>query len=189
MLGLLRGASEPMNSTLTQMNSQVGMVWIPGGSFPMGSDHHYPEERPVHSVRVDGFWIDEQTVTNAEFAQFVAATGYVTVAEQPLDPAQYPGCEGQVSSSLARWCFHMTDGPVDKSDISNWWRYVPGACWHRPEGPGSDLVGREDHPVVHVAYADAEAYAAWAGKSLANRSRVGVRRARRPGRRRVRLGR
>jgi formylglycine-generating enzyme len=154
-----------MNSTLMQIDSQVGMVWVPGGSFAMGSERHYPEERPVHRVMVDGFWIDEHTVTNAEFAQFIAATDYVTVAEQPLDPAQYPGAKAGllVPGALV---FHMTDGPVDKSDISNWWRYVPGACWHRPEGPGSDLAGREDHPVVHVAHADAEAYAAWVGKTL-----------------------
>jgi formylglycine-generating enzyme len=158
-------SSVPMNSTLMQIDSQVGMVWVPGGSFAMGSERHYPEERPVHRVMVDGFWIDEHTVTNAEFAQFIAATDYVTVAEQPLDPAQYPGAKAGllVPGALV---FHMTDGPVDKSDISNWWRYVPGACWHRPEGPGSDLAGREDHPVVHVAHADAEAYAAWVGKTL-----------------------
>ena len=188
MLGLLRGASEPMNSTLTQIDLQVGMVWVPGGSFAMGSDQHYPEERPVHRVRWTGFWIDQHTVTNAEFARVRCGDRLCDVAEQPLDPAQYPGArpELMVPGALV---FHMTDGPVDKSDISNWWRYVPGACWQRPEGPGSDLAGRDDHPVVHVAYADAEAYAAWAGKTLANRGRVGIRRARRAGRRRVRLGR
>jgi formylglycine-generating enzyme len=142
-----------------------GMVWIPGGSFRMGSDLHYPEERPVHAVRVDGFWLDSRTVTNEEFARFVAATGYLTVAELPLDPTLYP----EASSDLmvpGALVFHMTHGPVDKSDLRNWWGYVAGACWHRPEGPGSGLVGRGDHPVVHVSHADAEAYAAWVGKTL-----------------------
>ena len=176
-----------MDATLMQLDSQVGMVWVPGGSFAMGSEDHYPEERPVHRVRVDPFWIDEHTVTNAEFAQFIAATGYVTVAEQPLDPAQYPGANPGllVPGALV---FHMTDGPVDKSDISNWWRYVPGACWHRPEGPGSDIAGRQDHPVVHVA-TPMPRRTLLGRQDLANRSRMGIRRARWSGRRRVRLGR
>jgi formylglycine-generating enzyme len=114
---------------MTQTQLQQGMVWVPGGSFSMGSDRHYPEERPAHRVTVDGFWIDSRTVTNAEFAQFVKETGYMTVAEQPLDPAQYPGAKPEllVPGALV---FHMTDGPVDKNDISNWWRYIPGACWY-----------------------------------------------------------
>ena len=141
------------------------MVCIPGGAFLMGSDRHYPEERPAHRVEVSSFWIDECAVTNAEFADFVAATGYLTLAERPLDPALYPGVDPNavIPGSAV---FHMTDGPVDTGDISNWWRYVPGACWHAPEGPGSSFEGRTAHPVVHVAFEDAEAYAAWADKSL-----------------------
>jgi formylglycine-generating enzyme required for sulfatase activity len=141
------------------------MVSVPGGAFVMGSDHHYAEEAPAHLVRVDPFLMDETAVTNAEFAAFVAETGYVTVAERPLDPALYPGARPEmlVPGSLV---FRMTDGPVDTRVIANWWHWTPGACWRAPEGPGSTLCGREDHPVVHIAYEDAEAYAAWAGKAL-----------------------
>jgi formylglycine-generating enzyme required for sulfatase activity len=141
------------------------MVWVPGGTFFMGDDRFYPEERPVHRVTVDGFWMDEHPVTNAEFRRFVKATGYVTVAERPLDPAAYPDADPAllVPGSLV---FQPASGPVDLSDYRNWWAYVPGACWTRPEGPGSNLGGGERHPVVHVAYEDAEAYAAWAGKRL-----------------------
>ncbi|WP_145145153.1 formylglycine-generating enzyme family protein [Roseomonas gilardii] len=142
-----------------------GMRWIPGGRFTMGSDHHYAEERPAHPVRVAGFWMDATPVTNAAFARFVTATGYVTLAERPLDPALYPGAIPAllVPGALV---FRMTDGPVDTRDVRNWWSYVPGTCWNRPEGPGSSLDGRDDHPVVHVAHEDAAAYAAWAGKAL-----------------------
>jgi formylglycine-generating enzyme required for sulfatase activity len=141
------------------------MAAIPGGSFRMGSDSHYREERPRHTVRVDAFRMDTTTVTNAEFARFVAATGYRTVAERPLDPAQYPGAKPAllVPGALV---FRMTEGPVDTADVANWWAWTPGACWHQPEGPGSALDGREDHPVVQVAFEDAEAYARWAGKAL-----------------------
>lgn len=143
----------------------TGMRHVPGGTFLMGSDVHYPEEAPRHRAHVDSFWMDETTVTNARFAAFVAATGYVTVAERPLDPAQYPGAPPE-NLQPGALVFHMTQGPVDTRDISNWWRWTPGACWRSPEGPGSTLDGRGDHPVVQVAYEDAEAYAAWAGKSL-----------------------
>ena len=131
----------------------------------MGSDRHYPEERPVHRVSVSPFWMDETAVTNDEFSLFVAATGYVTVAERPLDPALYPNArpENLAPGSLV---FTMTEGPTDLNDMSNWWRWVPGACWHSPEGPGSSTEGRETHPVVQIAYEDAEAFATWVGKSL-----------------------
>jgi formylglycine-generating enzyme len=141
------------------------MVWVPGGTFLMGSNDFYPEERPVHRVAVDGFWIDEHPVTNAQFRRFVKETGYLTVAERPLDPTAYPGVDPSllVPGSLV---FRKTRGPVDLRDVRAWWAYVPKANWRRPEGPGSNLGGRERRPVVHVAYEDAEAYAKWAGKDL-----------------------
>lgn len=141
------------------------MAWIPGGCFRMGSDRHYPEEGPVHRVEVDGFWIDRHPVTNARFARFVRETGYVTVAERPLDPADFPGApaENLLPGSLV---FTPTSGPVDLRHINQWWTWTPGASWRRSEGPASTLKGRDDHPVVHVADEDARAYAAWAGREL-----------------------
>jgi formylglycine-generating enzyme len=131
----------------------------------MGSDHHYPEEAPAHRVEVDGFWIDRYPVTNDEFGWFVAATGYITVAETALDPADFPGAplENLVPGSLV---FRPTAGPVDLRHLSQWWIWTPGASWRHPEGPGSSVRGREDHPVVHIAYEDAAAYAAWRGAAL-----------------------
>jgi sulfatase modifying factor 1 len=141
------------------------MAWVPEGTFLMGSGEFYPEEGPVRPVTVDGFWMDEHPVTVAEFRRFVKATGYVTLAERPLDAASYPDADPDLlhPGSLV---FHMTTGPVDLRDVSNWWSYVPGAQWRHPEGPGSNLHGRERHPVTQVAYEDAEAYATWAGKAL-----------------------
>ncbi len=141
------------------------MVWIPGGTYTMGSDRHYPEEAPAHEVSVDGFWADRGPVTNDRFAEFVAATGYVSVAERPLDPADFPGApaENLVPGSMV---FTRTPGPVDLRHLSQWWTWTPGACWRRPEGPRSSIDGRVDHPVVHVAYEDAHAYATWAGLQL-----------------------
>ena len=131
----------------------------------MGSDRFYPEERPAHSVVVDGFWMDEHPVTVAEFRRFVKATGHVTWAERAPEPDDYPGADPAllVPGSLV---FHPTAGPVDLTDYSNWWAWTPGAQWRHPEGPGTTLHGRELHPVTHVAYDDAAAYAAWAGKQL-----------------------
>src|SRR3954449_5474521 len=142
------------------------LVDIPAATFAMGSDRHYPEEAPSHEVAVDGFAIERTPVTNLAFADFVRATGYVTVAERPLDPVDFPGAppETLVPGSLV---FRRTTGAVDLRHLSQWWSWTPGACWHRPEGPGSDLRGREQHPVVHVACEDAEAYAAWASRALA----------------------
>jgi formylglycine-generating enzyme len=141
------------------------MVRVPGGTFLMGSNDLYPEESPVHRVSVDGFWMDEHPVTDAQFRRFVKATGYVTVAERPLDPANYPEADPSllVPGSLV---FRKAPGPVDLRDVRNWWTYVPEASWRHPEGPASNLGGRERHPIVHVAYEDAEAYARWAGKEL-----------------------
>ncbi|MEB3322558.1 MAG: formylglycine-generating enzyme family protein [Synechococcaceae cyanobacterium] len=141
------------------------MVWIPGGVFTMGSDVHYPEEAPAHRVRVEGFWIDRAPVTNAQFLKFVKATGHVTLAEKPADPADYPNAlpELLAPSSIV---FVPPSGPVGTGDPYRWWQYVAGADWRHPEGPGSSIRGRDQHPVVHVAHGDALAYAAWAGKQL-----------------------
>ena len=141
------------------------MVELHGGTFRMGSDRFYSEERPVHEVKVQGFWIDRHPVTVAEFRRFVKATGHVTWAEQEPAAADYPDADAEslVPGSLV---FRKTDGPVDLRDFRNWWSWTPRADWRHPEGPESNVGGRELHPVTHVAYADAEAYAAWAGKSL-----------------------
>ena len=139
--------------------------WIPGGTFQMGSEDFYPEERPIRSVTVEGFWMDEHPVTAAEFRRFVRETKYVTVAERPLDAADYPGADPEllVPGSLV---FRGTKGPVALDDVRSWWEYVPGASWRKPGGPGTTINGRDRHPVVQVAYEDAESYAAWAGKEL-----------------------
>lgn len=141
------------------------MVAIPAGAFSMGSDDHYREEAPVHTVTVDAFWIDRAPVTNERFDEFICATGYVTVAERALDPADFPGApaENLVPGSLV---FTGTAGPVDLRHISQWWAWTPGACWRRPYGGSTGIDELADHPVVHVAYDDAAAFAAWAGLSL-----------------------
>jgi formylglycine-generating enzyme len=141
------------------------MVKLTGGAFRMGADRFYPEERPVREVTVDGFWIDRHPVTVAEFRRFVKATGYVTWAEQAPKKEDYPGAdtEALVPGSLV---FQKSAGPVDLRDFRNWWSWTPGADWRHPGGPESNAGGREHHPVTHVAYADAEAYATWADKAL-----------------------
>lgn len=141
------------------------MVWIPDGTFQMGSDHHYPEEAPVRGVSTRGFWMDARPVTAAQFRRFVKATGYVTVAERVPDVALYPGAapEALVAASTV---FVPPAGPVDRRNHLNWWTLIPGADWRHPDGPASTLNGRDRHPVVHVADEDVAAYAAWAGKQL-----------------------
>jgi sulfatase modifying factor 1 len=142
-----------------------GMVWIPGQTFTMGSDRHYPEEGPAHQVTLDGFWLDAHQVTNARFAEFAGATGYMTVAERPLDPADFPGAPAE-NLQPGSMVFIRTTGPVDLRHINLWWAWTPGASWRHPEGPRSTIEGREDHPVVHVAYEDAVAFTAWADRDL-----------------------
>ena len=141
------------------------MVWIPGGEFTMGSDEHYPEEAPAHRVTVGGFWIDRYAVTNAQFARFVEATGYVTLAERAPKAEDYPGAKPEmlIPGSVV---FQQPSHRVDLRNHYNWWTWVKGADWRHPEGPSSSLKRRERHPVVHVSWEDVEAYAAWVGKAL-----------------------
>ena len=152
-----------------------GMVWIPGGRFEMGSESPLanPEEGPVHTVEVDGFFMDVHTVTNARFRQFVDATGYITIAERTPELAELtrqlppgaspPAPELLVPGSIV---FTPTKGPVDLRNWSQWWRWVPGTDWRHPRGPGSSIEGLDNHPVVHVAWDDAVAFAEWAGTRL-----------------------
>jgi formylglycine-generating enzyme len=159
----VHGLEQPAGTVINAL--PPGMAMIPGGSFLMGSDHHYPEEAPAHEVSVEGFWMETHAVTNERFQRFIEATGYVTIAERPLNPQDYPGAlpELLVPGSIV---FQQPARRVDLGNPNNWWAYVPGASWRRPQGPGSSLEGREQHPVLHVAYADAEAYASWLGRSL-----------------------
>lgn len=155
---------QPTVST-SSMPAPKNMSWVPGGTFWMGSEDFYPEERPVHQVTVDGFWIDTHQVTVAEFRRFVKATGHLTTAETVPDPADYPDADPAllVPGSLV---FTPPDHPVSLDDYRQWWSWAPGADWRHPEGPGSNVGGREHHPVTHVSYFDASAYATWVGKEL-----------------------
>ena len=141
------------------------MVWVPGGTFRMGSEEFYPEEAPVHRVTVDGFWMDKFQVTNADFRKFVRATRYKTTAEHTPSPEDYPNAppENLVPGSLV---FHKTKGPVNLDLINLWWDWTPGADWQHPDGPSSHIRKRKRHPVVQITYEDAFAYAEWAGKEL-----------------------
>jgi sulfatase modifying factor 1 len=141
------------------------LVELPGGAFRMGSTSFYPEEAPIHTATVGPFAVERHPVTNAQYGEFVAATGYVTIAERPIDPAQYPGAnpDDLVPGALV---FRPTAGPVDLRDWRQWWHWIPGACWRHPSGPGSDVADKADHPVVAIAYPDAVAYAHWAGRRL-----------------------
>ena len=145
-------------------SDNANMVYVSGGTFTMGSKE-FTDSQPLHEVSLDGFWIDEHEVTNRQFSRFVQATGYQTVAERPLDPKDFPTVplDLLVPGSAV---FTPPSGQSSLNDYTNWWTYVAGANWRQPEGPGSTIKGREDHPVVHIAYEDAEAYATWAGKRL-----------------------
>ena len=160
-----QGSEQAVDGTTPGAATHPDMVLIPGGTFQMGSDRHYPEEAPAHRVTVDPFWIDPTPVTNDAFQKFVQETGYVTFAETPPNPADYPGAKPELlhPGSLV---FIKPPAAVDTRDFRNWWDFVLGADWRHPYGPGSTIEGLDRHPVVHVAYADAEAFAKWAGKAL-----------------------
>ena len=179
--------SWPPEATTRAASQYTDMCWIPDGTFRMGSDEHYPEEAPAHRVMVDGFWIDRTPVTNCEFRKFVNATGYVTFAEIRPDAKDYPGALPHMlrAGSLV---FTPSKQPVGLHDSSKWWGFKFGANWRKPYGPRSSISGLDAHPVVHIAYRDAEAYASWSAQRVADGSRMGVRRARRARRLRVRLG-
>jgi len=146
-------------------DSRTDAVWVTAGTFRMGSDRHYPEEAPAHFVKVDGFWIDRRPVTNREFQDFVEATGYVTFAEIPPDAKHYPGALPEMLQP-ASLVFTPPGRPVDLRDFRNWWVFKRDANWRQPYGPGSSVEGQDNHPVVHVAYQDVEAYAAWVEREL-----------------------
>lgn len=157
------------------LNGPNGMVFIPGGRFTMGSISRLakPNETPAHRVRIHGFWIDQYDVTNAEFNAFVKATGYITTAERKPDwetlkvqlaeGTPKPADQNLVPGAMV---FVGTKEPVPYDDYARWWRYIPGANWRHPQGPGSSIVGKDDHPVVQISYEDANAYARWIGKRL-----------------------
>jgi formylglycine-generating enzyme len=153
------------DANASEQEAPQGMVWIAGGTFRMGSDRHYPEEAPVHRVTVGSFWIDRTPVTNRAFRKFVNDTGYATFAEIKPDAKDYPGALPHMlrAGSLV---FTPPKKIVDLRDWTQWWNFKFGANWRRPYGPRSSISGLDDHPVVHVAYRDAEAYARWAGKEL-----------------------
>ncbi len=162
---LTAAAEQPPDGHPREGRSYPDMVLIPGGTFRMGSDRHYPEEAPVHRVTVAPFRIDRTPVTNRQFRRFVEATGYVTVAEIPPDPKDYPGALPHMlkPGSLV---FTPPRQPVDLRDWTQWWKFEFGASWRQPLGCDGSNQALDDHPVVHIAFQDAEAYAAWAGKEL-----------------------
>jgi formylglycine-generating enzyme required for sulfatase activity len=165
VIPVLSGRTKAKRTIMVHCN-RFEMSLIPPGDLHMGSDRFYPEEAPTHRVKVKSFWIDDLPVTNGAFVVFIAATGYVTTAEQVPDPADYPGLTA-ADARAGSLVFHRTAAPIfDFADVGQWWRYCAGANWRHPTGPDSDLSGLGDHPVVHVSHADAQAYARWAGKSL-----------------------
>ncbi|MDX2032205.1 MAG: formylglycine-generating enzyme family protein [Blastocatellia bacterium] len=159
-------AKAMINAAAAPGPAPEGMTWVPGGTFWMGcEDCDMPDTTPVHLVTVDGYWMDTTPVTNAQFEVFVKATGYKTIAERRPDPKDFPGAPAE---ALVPGCavFTPPDEPVSLDNPYRWWRYVPGADWRHPEGPGSTIKGREDHPAVHIAWDDAMAFAKWAKKRL-----------------------
>jgi formylglycine-generating enzyme required for sulfatase activity len=142
-----------------------GMVFVQGGKFTMGSDRHFSEEKPARTVVVSSFWIDTHEVTNAQFDLFVKATGYVTVAERPVDASKYPGAQPDLLKP-GGLVFHQPETLKDVTDYTKWWRYTPGAYWRQPEGPGSSITERMNHPVVQITHEDAKAYAQWAKRDI-----------------------
>lgn len=158
------GRTGPEWSGTTLSGVLTELIELPGGSFAMGSTDFYPEEAPVHTATVAALAVERHPVTTAQYAEFVADTGYLTVAEQPLDPAVYPGVAA-ADLEPGAMVFRPTAGPVDLRDWRQWWDWVPGACWRYPRGPQRE-PGAPDHPVVQIAYPDAIAYAAWAGRRL-----------------------
>lgn len=161
----MRSAHSEDEVQFTPASTEESMVWVPGGTFLMGSNKHYREEAPAHQATVRGFWIDRYAITNEQFERFVEATGHITSAERPPREEDYPGALPEMLQP-ASVVFRRPSGAVDLRNHYNWWTYVPGANWRHPEGPKSTLKGRAQHPVVHLAYEDAEAYAKWAGKEL-----------------------
>jgi sulfatase modifying factor 1 len=161
----LRTDQQPRQQPIIELPSHEGMVWIPSGTFLMGSNNHYPEEAPAHLATVHGLWMDKFTVTNEQFAAFVEETGYVTFAERPPRAEDYPGAKPEMLRP-ASVVFQKPAHRVNLRNHYNWWTFVAGANWRHPEGPDSSLQNRAQHPVVHIAYEDAEAYAKWAGKEL-----------------------
>src|ERR1044072_4165588 len=146
-------------------NDTAGMVFVRGGTFRMGSERHRPEERFTHVVRVDGFWIDRHEVSNAQFREFATATGYVTLAERGLDPATHPGMPQELLAP-GSVVFVTPTNVAGGGRITQWFQYMAGANWRSPAGPGSTIDGKDNYPVVHIAYEDALAYARWRGREL-----------------------
>lgn len=164
-LAVAPGADDPyVNWNGPPGSAPDGMVWIPGGQFWMGEPTQ-ADCNPVHPVYVDGFWMDRTEVTNRQFAEFVKATGYKTIAERQPDPKEFPDVPPEKLAPFSL-VFRMTSGPVDLRNEQQWWEPVFGADWRHPEGPGSSIEGKDDYPVVHVCWHDAVAYAEWAGKRL-----------------------
>lgn len=154
------------SKTATADTISEKMVWIPGSSFKMGSDDPaFHDASPIHEVTVDGFWMDEHEVTNAEYERFVKATGYKTVAERPVNPEDFPGVPAE-SLVPGSGVFTPPSQEVSLDNPLQWWRYVPGASWRNPHGPATSIAGKPNDPVVHISYTDAMAYARWAGKRL-----------------------
>jgi formylglycine-generating enzyme len=153
-----------LGASLVRENT-AEVQFIPGGTYRMGSDRHYPEEAPTRQVAVSDFWIDRTPVTNRQFRKFIKETGHVTLAELPPDAKDYPRALPHMLKA-GSLIFAPPRGPVDLRDWSQWWQFKFGAHWRRPYGPRSSISGLDDHPVVHIAFRDAEAYASWAGKAL-----------------------